>query len=147
MKLPQKFPQFEDEKALIVVAGQMEADFYLLFNGEINKISSFKVEKPRYSDREGFVVRRAGGITIGGGPSYNVSKEKIKIEFSKEFKKAIKPLLSDKKISRIYLFAESYVVNEIKDLLSSFSGQLKLIGRGNYLKTKPLDLLEKIFSK
>lgn len=145
MKISQKLPQFEKEKALIIVASQMEADFYVAFGGEIAKTTSFKITKPRYSDREGFVARASGGKAVSGGPSYSIDKEKIRIDFLKAFREKIKPFSQDKKIGRVYLFAESYVVNEIQKFLpAGLKSKIKTVIRGNYSKNHPFDLLEVI---
>ena len=148
MKISQKFPQFEKEKALIIVAGRLETDFHIAFGGEITKVASFKITKPRYSDREGFVARASGGKAVSGGPSYSIDKEKINSDFLKVFKEKIKPFSQNKKNGRVYLFAESHVVNEIQKFLPvNLKNKIKEVVRGNYSKNHLFDLLEIISAK
>ncbi|MFA6136394.1 MAG: hypothetical protein WC705_03520 [Candidatus Paceibacterota bacterium] len=148
MKIPQKLPQFEKEKYFVIVAGHQEADFYTVFEGNIDKKASFKFEKPKYSDKEGFTARATQGKSIGGGPALEISKEKITQDFLKEFKKIIRAFSNDKSIKKVVIFSSPYVISHIKDNLPvGLRDKVKKVISGNYSKTHPLKIVEMIFAR
>ncbi len=148
MKISQKLPQFDREKALFVVTGKQEAKFYLVSKGKIKEIDSFKVEKPVYSDREGWFKRRARGFVMGSGAPLEPKKQKVIKDFLKKLKKNLKKTLSRNKVDAIYLFSPRYLSARVrKTLPSSARKKIRLTIDGEYYFEHPFKLLEKIPEK
>lgn len=148
MKISKKLPQFDREKALFVVAGKQEAKFYLVFRGGIKEIDSFKIEKPRYSDREGWFKRRARGFVMGSGAPLEPKKQKIIKDFLKELERRTKKIFSGDRFESVYLFSPHYLLARVKKALPGRARKkLKLTVDGEYYFQHPFLLLEKIAKK
>jgi len=145
MEISSKLPQFTQKSALIVVASKQEAVFYWASKGVLERARSFLIEKPRYSDREGFFVRTGLGRFFGAGSSYEGVKKKVLQDFHKEYEESIKELSKRYNPDLVYFFASPYVVNDVQEELPpQWRGKIKDVFQGNYVKRHPFDLLKRI---
>ncbi|EKD23803.1 MAG: hypothetical protein ACD_81C00180G0005 [uncultured bacterium] len=113
MKIAQQFPQFKKERALLIVTGTQEAEFYLAGDGVIEKIEMFRVPKIKFSDREGLSVR-TGKTGVTGGSS-NSPKELYQQAFVAKFKVTAKDVVTRVLPTQITII--SPVIAEIEQLL------------------------------
>jgi len=144
MKISEKLPQFS-KKSLIIVTGGQAGKIYLAYNGEIEKLNEFKIDNPKYSDREGFFVRSGQGKTFGSGAVREENKHKITGEFLKQLKLSIEEIVSKNKIEDFYLLSPDYIKNELYEILSSeIQSKIVLFTEGNFHDSHPFDFLEKI---
>ncbi len=81
MKITRDLPQFQNKKALIVVTGFHEADFYIVAMARMEKIGEFKLLYPHYSDKEGFFETAGHGKVLESGSVL----EKDKVESRRRF--------------------------------------------------------------
>ncbi len=158
MQIPKQLPQFEQEKALLIVSGRLGMNFYLASKGKIKKLKSFRFPKPSkvYTDTEGFFVTRSGGGRRPGeritGAVLEPKKQRLRQELYRKFKKHLNELIKKEKINQLYLFVPDYLHTEMEGLLkdnlsNKMKKQIKLTILGNYLKSQPLTLLRKIKAK
>ncbi len=144
ISIPHDLPQFVDDNALIVVAGQQEAQLYRVHDGVLEPLDNIKVPKPHYSDREGhFKVRSQGGVVRSGAPR-ELQDEDIAFSFLHELKKDLKSIRAEA-YSKVYLFSPSYVKNQlIRAVPIQLKGKIVKIIEGNYYKHHPLTILRKL---
>lgn len=139
MKISKKLVQFEKNSTAIIVAGTLEADFYLAFKGEINKKATFAVKKSHYSDKENF--GRRGNVVFESGDKAGIMKKFLHQEFVKNFKVNLKSVTAAKSA---YLFAPDSVVGDLKKVLPQKWGKALKTIKGNFGKQHVFELLEKI---
>lgn len=145
MKIPEEYPQFNEHAALLVVTGAQEADFYFAHDGAIEKVDSFKIEKPHYSDDEGFSETRSGGQVLASGSAKEGVKEKILADFLHEFKIHSKDAYMKHMPDDLYVFTPAYVVHYVTEaLLADAERRIVHVFRGNYYDKHPTELLEMI---
>lgn len=150
MKITNKLPRFNIKKGLFIVTGKIEAQFHLAKEGEINEIDSIKIEKPKYSDREGYF--ESGGKNSGGelenyksGSVYEDKNEVIKRELISELKEKLKSIIKKYEFDSIYLFSPDYMIGDIKKSLNkNILSKIEKSYTGNFNKMHPFKLLEKI---
>jgi len=147
VRISSKFQQFTGKKVLIIVAGSQEADFYIAGDGEIEKVRSFVVRKPRYSDREGFSVRSAGRKIIGSGSANKAQSKKLAQDVAREFEQSLKAL-ARRSFDMVYLCAPADVISVAREHMQrSLSDKLKKTVRGNFFKQHPFEILEKLAAR
>lgn len=145
MNISRDLPQFADEKALLIVTGKQEAEIYAVGDGVIEKIASFKLEKPVFSDHEGAYKIRARGGVVRSGSYEEVRKEKLLEDFIKELKKILKEALVNRSPDRVYLFTPAYMVNRVRDALpANVQKILKRTIRGNFYERHPFEIIAKL---
>lgn len=135
MQISEHLPQFIDRKSLFIVTGLHEADFYVVADGEINKVDNFTVEKTNPDITTGFVIAESGG---------DKDLKRIRqTDFLKEFKDHLPMLLSNQGIKMVYLFAPPAVIKELEALLPEALKNSIHLYEGNFHKEHPFKLLEK----
>jgi hypothetical protein len=148
MKISKNFPQFKNEKALIVVVGKQEGKFYFANEGIIENLDSFKFEKPKYSDREGHFTERGERGVYKRGAVYEPKKERIITELVNRLGENVKKLLAKNEADIIYLTCPDYLKKRVKDSFpDSAKKKTEIILTGNYCDFHPFDLLEKMKDK
>ena len=148
MKISQELPNFDDEKALLVVTSKRVADFFVASKGVIKKLKSFEIPDTWVSGKEDFSERSGSGMVYGSGGLNESQKEKIRQKFLIELKKEIKQMIPKYKIESIYLFSPNYLINSIREALpNSAVKKIKGFLKGNYCSHHPFELLEKIKDK
>lgn len=145
MKISAKLPQFNKETVLLIAAGQMGAVFYLVSNGELTKVASFELAKPKYSDHEGKFFRRGRSMVFAGGAVYEFDKQGMIKEFLRELEGQTRTLMSKYKITISYLYAPAHLMQQIKTKITKILGSSYTMSfRGNYHNRQPFELLEMI---
>jgi hypothetical protein len=143
MKIRDSLPQFNENKALIVVTGQEHATFYFAFDGEIDVVEKTEGSGGTKEERVDKLDTRTSGSNISGS-----DEEKIRTEvrsFLKKFKTTVPKILKSTSADSLYLFSPAYMGNEIVAHLPKQKG-FRLCGHfdGNYSDKHPFDLLEMI---
>lgn len=148
MKISEKFPQFKDETALIIVTGWQAAAVYRASGGRIVQAGDLKIPNPKYSDREGFFVKPGGrGQNYGGGAgmAYERIKNKVKKDFLKSLASVIGSAAAKNKIDAVYIFSPSRMLKDVENVLPKpLRKSVRSVFGGNYVHHHPFDLLEKI---
>lgn len=143
MQIPQQYPQFTDQSALIVVAGTHAALFYHAHDGELDALDSFVVENPKYSDREGFFIHSGHGQIFGSGSVYEPKTAVAEHRFIHQLHDTLRTIVSHTDITDIYLFMPKQIGPEI---MKHLEGDLKAMVRetfdGNYTTEHPNAFLE-----
>jgi len=146
MKISKKLPQFEGKNGLIIVCSSQEADFYLAHDGQVDKLLHFKLEKPKFSDREDYASR--GSRVFESGAKIESVKKEERINFAKTFKEETKQLASEYKVDAVYLFAPSTICKDLQKILPVvLKKKLILTLNGNFQKDKLDDILKKVVKK
>ncbi|MBI2003787.1 MAG: host attachment protein [Parcubacteria group bacterium] len=141
LKIPSKFPQFEGQNVLIVAAGSQDADIYIVSNGTLNKIVSFRIPRRKYSDEEGFSVQKSG---VSGSAREYPKQAAIK-EFLNRLEDELKIILKKEKISYVCLFSPDYMTKMVKAVFpAALRNKIKIFVSGNFSQHLPIELLAKI---
>lgn len=148
MRISQNLPQFNKEKALIIVASEKDAEFYIATNGSIIEIKEFRISRPKYTESEKrfrAMVKNARSGVVRTESIYEIAKEKVEANFLREFKKTIKQIISQYKIDSLYIFSSTYTIGDVlKNLPASAQWGKKFVRKGNFHKKHPFKLLEMI---
>ncbi len=139
MKIPKNLPQFEKNSTAIIVTGNLNADFYLAKDGEINKVADFAVEKTKFSDRE--QTGKYGNVFFQSGDKAGVMKNFLQKESFTAFKNNLKNVSSAKVV---YLFAPGTIMPELQKMLPKKWEKTLKTYNGNFGKLHLTDLLKKI---
>jgi hypothetical protein len=144
MKISKELPQFDGEKALVLVTGMENAKIFVAENGTIEEVESFRVEKPHYSDREGHFETRKGGKVIGSGSVYEEKDETTVMHFAQELESKLVRFRNES-ITKLFLFTPGYIVASIRRAIPlSLIAKTEGVIKGNFLDYHPFDLLKKI---
>ncbi|OGZ42169.1 MAG: hypothetical protein A3C80_02010 [Candidatus Ryanbacteria bacterium RIFCSPHIGHO2_02_FULL_45_43] len=143
MKIQRQLPQFENEKALFVVAGKQSGVLYYVSNGQIHELETVRVATPHYSDKEGFFATRTRGGVMFSGAVREVKKQEIRKRFSKNLAKSVKRHASNKDF--VYLFVSRQMSEEILHALPvAARKRVKKIYFGNLAEFHPFDILRRV---
>lgn len=145
MKISRELPQFNGETALILVAARQDATIYLATDGRIEVGGTVHVEKPVYSDREGYFETRGNGRFYGSGSVYEPKEDATMRKFLHELILRLARILRENKASRVFFFVPSYIQSTLaKGMPKDFQKKIRLVIRGNFSHSHPFDLLDKI---
>ena len=148
MKIKKELPQFENNPSLLIVLGRQSAEFYLAKNGLIDKKNEINIETPRYSDREGRFEMRGQGQTYSSGAVYEDNKGEIRNRFLNKLKETTEQLNKETKIETVFIFSPDYNLKLAQDHLpQALQEKVRFTFDGNFKKTHPLKLLERIEEK
>ncbi len=143
MKIPNALLQFATHRSLFVVTGTQEADFYVAYQGEIQKVKTFVLEKPTYSDRE-YVGRRSGGAAYESGSIAQAIKRSMQRDFITHLSDALKELQRES-FEHVYVFCPATVHNDVEGAIpATLRKKVVRVWKGNYHKQTPIDLIKKI---
>lgn len=147
MQIPQKLFQFDELKTLIIISGSHEVRYVSAFDGEAMELGDYRVEKIKYSDKEGYFLRRAFGRVLGSGSVYEPKNKQEIVEFLSEFENKTAKAISSISPKNIILMTPDYMENKIKEKLSKAEKENILMTiHGNYVNKK-LPAILKIVSK
>ncbi len=147
MKISKGLPQFT-KISLIIAAGSHSAEIYRAYEGEIEKIDSFRMENPTYSDKEGFFSRSGKGMNYGSGSVIETNKEEILGKFTKELASRIEKLFKENNAGSTYIFSPNYIKKSIRDSLSQkIKDCMVYTMEGNFVENHPFDLIKMIQKK
>lgn len=140
MKITKNLPQFDRQRALIIVSGKSKVSFLFAHQGEIKEVGKLEVPENKYSDREGFFKTRTktGGV-IYSGSVLEDKKEEQRQKIKNKLGDKVKTLNSKYKITGLYLFAPDHLYNiMLSGIPVKMKKKMRGGGRGNYLKSKLL---------
>ena len=141
MKIAQQLPQFKKERALLILTGTQEAEFYVAGDGNTERIEAFRIPHIRYSDKEGLAVR-PGKTGVTGGNLKSV-KEHYRQQFSAKFKQSAKDIIARIKPTQLVII--SPIVSEVEALLPVSTKKLvRLRLRKNLCEQHPEHIFEHI---
>jgi len=144
MKIPQKFSSLQKENAFIIVAGKEGAIFYEISNEEISKKLEIRLPKER-EEREGFFARGGRGRIFEMGGVFEPKKRKKIKKLVGEIEKNLREFLEKDSKEKIYLFAPAYLSKKLISAVEKRTNRkIRLIEKGNFLSSHPLELLELI---
>lgn len=144
MKISNNFSHFITESSLIIVSGTQDAKFYISENGNINLLNSIKIEKPDYSDREGFFQMRARGLSVRSGSVVKSKNRMVIMPFLRSFKEELAKIARNSAVSDIFLFYPGHLARIVNFIPRTLRKKIKLEVRGNFNDSHPFDLLKKI---
>lgn len=144
MKISNKLPQFENEKALIIVTSKHEGKLYEAHAGEIVEIDSFKISTPEYSDKEGFYAGNGHSQAYGGNVIRENNKGKMITDLQNEIQALVTKPETDH-IDTIYLFTPQHLINIVENAIPIKLRKKIIFSFGkDYSKEHPFQILEKI---
>jgi len=146
MKIARDLPQFNNERALIIVASEKDGRFYFAFEGNIDEVMEYKLPRLEYAESKKIfrplVGNRASGV-VRTGSLRETAKEKNEEIFLREFGIIIKKIIADYRISSFYVFSSMYTIGDVlKKMPLRLRKEIKMIKRGNFHKKHPFDLLK-----
>jgi len=133
-----------NKRALLVVSGKQDAHIYEAVNGTVTLVEEIDIETPHYSGDEGFSVRSGKGVYVSGSSKElrQSLKEKLMSDYIEELASVLK---KHKQLKEIYLFTPSYMHKHIESAIpATLQKKVREVFLGNFLKTHPFKLLEKI---
>ncbi|MDZ7612034.1 MAG: hypothetical protein U5L10_04685 [Candidatus Moranbacteria bacterium] len=147
MQISKDLPQFNIKEALIIVSAKHGLELYRAYQGSVEKLESFEVENPRYSDKEGFFMSRGKNVgTIRAGTVGEIKDGDIKRDFFQKLKDFLKNHREQLEgCSEIYLFAPDTLITELKEEMpENIQKKIFMEFAANYHKSHPFKVLEKI---
>lgn len=145
MNISEKYPQFEDEKALLIITGKQDAEFYLAHKGVLEKIEGFEIPRIAYSDNEGFMKKGRLGMFMGAGYVREDKKRAMRYKFLNLLESYLKDVTKKHSPASVYLFCPAYVMQAVKAIIPyPLKEQPIKSFTGDYHKQHPFKILEKI---
>lgn len=133
MRIPKNLKHLSSKKedSLLLVTGKQDAVIYKAHDGKLEKVDSFKLETPEYSDNENNGLKQ-------------VQDRDLIRDFMHELVIRLKNLKAEN-IPSIYLFTPSHVKNQILNSLpTELRRHVKAVVEGNYFKLAPAELMLKL---
>lgn len=143
MKISKKFSQFEAKKILIIVTSRQNAHLYQINSGHLDLIKEINTKKPHFSDDEGASFRSGHGKNFGTGFVKELSDKEIKKELLDQLSNWIK-LTDISSFDEIFIFSPSHMIKEVLAIFKHYKEKIQTEFQGNYIKSHPTVLLEKI---
>ncbi len=145
MQISNKLPQFDDEKALLIVTGKQEASFYVAHQGQLEKLDEFYIPPITYSDNEGHSQKHKLGILMGSGFVRENKKRTLRYKFLGQVEEHLSRIAKKQEVDRLYLFCPSYVLLSVKGVVPYPLKEKRIESiAGDYHHQHPFKLLEKI---
>lgn len=146
MKITNKLEQFSEKKVLFLVTGKQDARAYIATNGVIDRVISFRVQKPAYTDNEGRFGNRSRGRSniIQTGNVLRPVDRSIRLNFRHELNEKIKELIREQDIDEIIFFGPKHYQDETISLLPKRTqSKITAVISGNYFEKHPFELITK----
>ncbi len=141
MKIPQKYPQFNDELALIVVSAKEQGVLYVVKNGNIDNLVKVEEHNEVPSDNEGFFFRSGYGKHFGSGNPEESNDDESLRNFVKSIVSEVNSAIEDLKPHVIYLFQPSHYKGYLKEHIKSSNTPIHLVKFGNFVHQTPLEII------
>jgi len=144
-KVSNQINHINKRNSVLVVTGKQTAKIYELRRGRILQDPSITIANPKYSDREGFQMRRGRGSVWGTPSAYESKDNGAETDFLHSLEKQTTGLTRSKEFDAVYLFAPAECVRRIKKALpAGWLERLEFEYHGNFTKISPTGLLKKI---
>lgn len=145
MKIPHRYNQFLEQRALIIVSAKDHGVIYRLSDGRIEEIEHLEEHQPTYSDNEGFFFKAAPGQTVIGGAPKESDEELYKDRLDKTVAHELDALIKTDSATLLYVFEpkqyKGHIVNKLKKHPHL---RVHTVRYGNYVKEPPLTLIKYI---
>ncbi|PIR89132.1 MAG: hypothetical protein COU07_02790 [Candidatus Harrisonbacteria bacterium CG10_big_fil_rev_8_21_14_0_10_40_38] len=148
IKIPETLKSFSSTPSLLLVAGTSGARFFVVSPTGLTEVDSFFIDKPKYSDNEGFFVRSGGGKRFGSGSVKVENSNELLSRFVNSFADRSKKLINSYKyLNKVFLFVPSHLAPIVRSSLpKDAKNKLVAVISGNYLKFHPLDIAKKAWN-
>ncbi|MEX2514823.1 MAG: host attachment protein [Candidatus Paceibacterota bacterium] len=144
MFIPDKFPQFADDKTLIIVASSQSADLHIAYESQIETVAEIRIDGIEHDDQPGTFQRRSGGKTLGSNEPQRDEADKIK----KKFHDALELTLNDismSEIDQVILISSPQDKATTKaELPKELQDKITAEISGNFVDSHPKDIIEQI---
>jgi len=147
MRIPNQYPQFSKERAMLVVASRTALVCYEAAEGMVTEKLRLSVPEPHYSDREGFFERRSYGRVLGHGSVLEWrNQQQLKQEILRQFETTLRQMAyMEGHYDTVYLFAPDYRARAYRRRLpGAWRKRLTQLFYGNFVAESPMLLLERI---
>ncbi|MBD3300130.1 MAG: hypothetical protein GF347_02150 [Candidatus Moranbacteria bacterium] len=148
MQISKKLPQFNLKTALFIVTSKKEALFFVANQGKLKKIRELQIEKPTYSDKEGYFETSGKGNapkgqTFKSGATQKDKDRLMKKELIFKILKEMNRIKKNTHFDLVYLFSPDYMLGDLEPKLKK-DESIKIHKRfeGNYIKSHPFELLK-----
>ncbi|HMA78809.1 MAG TPA: hypothetical protein VKP88_06830 [Candidatus Paceibacterota bacterium] len=143
MQIPQKFPQFVDSEALIIVAGKTIGSIYRMKDGEIELLETLEKQLESLSDDEGFFFGGSNGA--GGYPKERNDEDEYIKQLRKNIATELDQLIARESTGVLYVFEPEHLKGRIVDKLQEHPQlTVHVVDYGNYHDEPLMELLERI---
>lgn len=143
MHIPEKYPQFLDSEALLIVAGKTIGVIYRIKDGAVTKVETLEQPLESYSDDEGFFFGGAGAS--GGAPKERDDVEAHIHELRKRIGEELDRLVKQESARVLYVFEPEHLKGRIIEELQQHPDlTIHSVAYGNFQHETPLQLLERI---
>ena len=145
MQIPQKFPQFTNEKALVIVSAKEQGVLYRVADGVITQVVKVEEHPAGPSDREGFFFRSGFGSHFGsGGPDAQDDSENVR-DFVKAVANELNEAIRVIEPTVVYIFQPAHFKGYLEPVIKNPSHiPIEVVKYGNYVHETPLQILEHI---
>ena len=143
MKIPQKLPQFIDQKVLLVVSAKEQGSLYVASNGEISQVVKVGEHPEAPSDREGFFFRSGFGKHYGsGGPDAGSGVEDLRT-FVKSIAEELNEAIMAEKPDVLYFFQPEHLQGYLESVIKNPTHiPTHVVKLGNFHHATPIELIE-----
>ena len=144
MRISQQLPKFT-EKTMFIVTGKQDARFYIAHGDVIERVASFRIRQPNYSDREGFRQFTPAGIRgMISGSVLNPVDRAIRLEFRHTIAATAAALFRLNQIKRVILFAPRQFISDTKlSLPKNVQAIITHIIAANLYESHPFELIKR----
>jgi len=147
-KVSNQINHINKSNSVLIVSGRQAAKIYELRQGRIVADPAITIENPKYSDHEGFNMRRGKGTVYGTASAHESKDDGVVTDFLHQLEKEAKTLQQSRDFDAVYLFAPSECFQTVKNALpQNWVKKIQFEYRGNFTKFAPDRLLEKITIK
>lgn len=145
MQIPQRLPQFSDERALIIVSAKEQGVLYKATEGMIEQVVKVQEHPEAPSDREGFFFRSGFGSHYGsGGPDAQDDSENIK-DFVKAISDELNEAIREVEPTVVYIFQPAHLKGYLEPVIKNPKHvPIEVVKFGNYVHETPLQIVEHI---
>ena len=114
MFIPQKLPQFDGRKLLIIVSGELQVKYYLAHDGQIYFLDSFFVANPRTEPTDDYFRNSRLGIAAS---VYDRDRKTLQRKLLHRLRYDTTQIFKRERISETYLFCIDYMMKRVKSIL------------------------------
>lgn len=142
MFIPDKYKQFLDLEALVIVAAKERGIIYRISNGTIEEVKTVERSEPSRSDDEGFFFKAAAGNTVIGGAPKEAQDDVYKHKLDTVISDELDALMAAESPSLLYVFEPEHYKGLIVEKLKHFPElAIHTVRCGNFVGEHPEQLI------